>query len=233
LYWEANVSSQLRLTSKGQSFISTTIMNFRMVNATELDRIASIRVPRNGRRPLRFPPERRDHSRDVGEAGSTCLMRAAIGDIVQAPGDKELVLNLFEECKAISDANGYPSRAAFSERARGMLTEERSLLTASMLRDIERINNAPIEADHIVGDLIRRGTEPGTNDIRELEVLRSSKKADAIRGMKPISRSQRLGCACSPPLRRHTVAIIIACAVVMTPSCGRLLDLRLFGLISS
>jgi 2-dehydropantoate 2-reductase len=93
-------------------------------------------------------------------AGSTCLMRAAIGDIIQAPGGKEFILSLFEECRAIADANGYPSRAAFTERTRKMLTQEGSLLTASMLRDIER--NAPIEADHIVGDLILRGTEAGT-----------------------------------------------------------------------
>jgi 2-dehydropantoate 2-reductase len=92
-------------------------------------------------------------------AGSTCLMRAAIGDIALAPGGKEFVLSLIEECRAIADANGYPSRAIFIERIRGMLTEESSLLTASMLRDIER--NGPIEADHVVGDLIRRGTEAG------------------------------------------------------------------------
>jgi 2-dehydropantoate 2-reductase len=40
-------------------------------------------------------------------------------------------------------------------RTRATLTTEGSALTASMLRDIERL--APIEADHIVGDLIRRG----------------------------------------------------------------------------
>jgi 2-dehydropantoate 2-reductase len=35
-----------------------------------------------------------------------------------------------------------------------MLTTKGSTLTASMLRDVER--NAPIEADHIIGDLLRR-----------------------------------------------------------------------------
>jgi 2-dehydropantoate 2-reductase len=35
-----------------------------------------------------------------------------------------------------------------------MLTAPNSPLTASMLRDIER--GAPIEADHILGDLLRR-----------------------------------------------------------------------------
>jgi 2-dehydropantoate 2-reductase len=38
-----------------------------------------------------------------------------------------------------------------------MLTAAGSLFTASMLRDIE--NGAPIEADHIIGDLLRRGRD--------------------------------------------------------------------------
>ena len=41
------------------------------------------------------------------------------------------------------------------QRSRTMLTAPGSVFAASMLRDIER--GAPIEADHIVGDLLRRG----------------------------------------------------------------------------
>ena len=89
-------------------------------------------------------------------AGSTCLMRASIGDIVAAPGGKDFVLALLEECRAVAQANRHPPRDAFVERYRAALTAEGSSLTASMLRDIERA--APIEADHIVGDLIRRGS---------------------------------------------------------------------------
>ncbi len=46
-------------------------------------------------------------------------------------------------------------RAAFLERTRGMLTTEGSPMTASMFRDIKV--GAAVEADHVVGDLIRRG----------------------------------------------------------------------------
>jgi 2-dehydropantoate 2-reductase len=92
-------------------------------------------------------------------AGSTCLMRAAIGDIVAAPGGKDFVLALLEECRAVAQANQHPPRDAFVERYRAALTAEGSSLTASMLRDIER--GAPIEADHIVGDMIRRGGDTG------------------------------------------------------------------------
>jgi 2-dehydropantoate 2-reductase len=86
-------------------------------------------------------------------AGITCVMRAAIGDIVAA-GAAELATGLFDECVAIAGAQGFPPRAEFLARTLQMLTAPGSPLTASMLRDIER--GAPIEADHILGDLLRR-----------------------------------------------------------------------------
>jgi 2-dehydropantoate 2-reductase len=87
-------------------------------------------------------------------ASATCLMRASIGAIMASPGGNELIRALLEECRAIADAEGHAPRAAFLEQARAALTAASSPLTASMLRDVE--GNAPIEADHIVGDLLRR-----------------------------------------------------------------------------
>jgi 2-dehydropantoate 2-reductase len=87
-------------------------------------------------------------------AGSTCLMRASIGDICASPGGTEFITGLLDECRSIAAAEGYPMREAKLQRARNMLTASGSTLTASMLRDIER--NAPIEADHIIGDLLQR-----------------------------------------------------------------------------
>jgi len=87
-------------------------------------------------------------------AGGTCLMRGAIGDIAAAPGGADLVLHLLDECRAVAAAEGYPPRDAFLDGIRHMLTAAGSPLTASMLRDIE--NGAPIEADHIIGDLLLR-----------------------------------------------------------------------------
>jgi 2-dehydropantoate 2-reductase len=87
-------------------------------------------------------------------AGSTCLMRASVGEICAAPGGKEFMLGLLEECCAIAAAAGVPPRQTFLERTRGMLTDTESQLTASMLRDLEM--NGPVEADHIIGDLLNR-----------------------------------------------------------------------------
>ena len=91
-------------------------------------------------------------------AGSTCLLRAAVGDIVAAPGGDAVITGIFEECRAIAAASGYPPGEAALTRTRGMLYAAGSTLTASMLRDMEA--GAPIEADHIVGDLLARGDGP-------------------------------------------------------------------------
>ncbi|CAN5667047.1 2-dehydropantoate 2-reductase [soil metagenome] len=87
-------------------------------------------------------------------AGATCLMRAAIGAIVAAPGGEQMVLRLLDECSAIAAGHGHAPRGPFLAQIRPMLTAAGAPTTASMLRDIER--NARIEADHIVGDLLRR-----------------------------------------------------------------------------
>jgi len=87
-------------------------------------------------------------------AGLTCLMRAAVGDIVAAHA-VDLVTSLLDECSAIAAREGFSLRAEALDRTKATFTAPGSTLKASMLRDIER--NAPIEADHIVGDLLRRG----------------------------------------------------------------------------
>jgi 2-dehydropantoate 2-reductase len=91
-------------------------------------------------------------------AGITSLMRAAVGDIVAADA-AGLATALLDECRAIAARHGHPPREPSTQRSRTMLTAAGSRLTASMLRDIER--GAPIEAWHIVGDLLRRGGDNG------------------------------------------------------------------------
>jgi 2-dehydropantoate 2-reductase len=87
-------------------------------------------------------------------AGITCLMRAPIGDIVAA-GAADLARTLLDECAAIANSQGFaPSQAAI-QQSQAILTASGSALAASMFRDIER--RAPIEADHMIGDLLRRG----------------------------------------------------------------------------
>lgn len=93
-------------------------------------------------------------------AGITCLMRAPFGDIVTA-GAANLTLALYNECCAIAAANGFPSSESTVQRSRSMFTAAGSLISATMMRDIE--HKAPVEADHIIGDLIRRGEGQSLN----------------------------------------------------------------------
>ncbi len=90
-------------------------------------------------------------------AGITCLMRAPIGDIV-AGGGAEIATSLLDECAAIAGQQGFPPRQAVMERFRATVTMAGSSFAASMMRDIER--GAHTEAEHIFGDLLRRGGNP-------------------------------------------------------------------------
>jgi 2-dehydropantoate 2-reductase len=93
-------------------------------------------------------------------AGITCLMRAAIGDIVAA-GGADLALSLFDENAAIAGANGFQPRPASIKRSKTILTTQGSPIKASMLRDIEA--HKPTEGEHILGDLLRRAEATGAD----------------------------------------------------------------------
>lgn len=87
-------------------------------------------------------------------AASTCTMRAAVGHILAAPGGRDFILGILDECSAVASSEGHSPTGPFFERVRGMLTAEGSQLTASMFRDVKA--GARVEADHIIGDLIAR-----------------------------------------------------------------------------
>ncbi len=88
-------------------------------------------------------------------AASTCLMRTSVGNILASPGGKDFILGMLDECSAVASAEGHAPTGPFFERTRGLLTAEGSQMTASMFRDIKA--DAPVEADHVIGDLITRG----------------------------------------------------------------------------
>jgi 2-dehydropantoate 2-reductase len=88
----------------------------------------------------------------AASAAATCLMRAAVGDILKAGGEAFLI-GALQETAGIAAANGHPFNAAMNARAHAMLTQRDSAMMASMLRDMER--GGRIEADHIVGDLLK------------------------------------------------------------------------------
>jgi len=89
----------------------------------------------------------------------TCLVRGSIGQVVAAPGGRETAAAILHETAAIAAANGYPTPAPFFEHTSARLLKAGSTLTASMYRDLSK--GEPVEADHILGDLLARGRAHG------------------------------------------------------------------------
>jgi 2-dehydropantoate 2-reductase len=117
-------------------------------------------------------------------AGINCLMRATVADIIAAEAGG-LALALLDECAAVAASHGFQPREVWLERGRGMLTLPGSSLTASMLRDLER--GAPIEADHVIGDLLRRGDpRPGAQPVLRI-VYAHLKAYEARRAREAVS----------------------------------------------
>lgn len=87
-------------------------------------------------------------------AAATCTMRANIGEILSTVAGEAFIAGLLDECESAAAANHRTSNPDQLLAYRNQLTDQGSSSTASMLRDIER--GGPTEADHIIGDMIRR-----------------------------------------------------------------------------
>jgi 2-dehydropantoate 2-reductase len=116
-------------------------------------------------------------------AGSTCLMRGSVGEIIRG-GGVDLPRRMLQECAAIAAAQGHAPRPQPLERAEAVLSDAGSALTASMLRDLER--GARTEADHVIGDLLaRRGSAP--SQLSLLDVAYAHLKTYELRRASKVS----------------------------------------------
>lgn len=111
-------------------------------------------------------------------AGSTCLMRAAIGDIVNA-GGLAFQTALLGETSAVAAANGHPLPPEFMEKLQTMLADAASVQSSSMHKDMEK--GLPIEADQIIGDMIARMGGAGNGKTPLLELIYLHLKAYEVR----------------------------------------------------
>jgi len=91
----------------------------------------------------------------------TCLLGGNIGEIVAVPGGANLSLSALRESAAIAGACGYPLSDAFLTEKSSQLTAPASSFTSSMYRDLKE--QAPVEVDSILGDLIERGRKHGVS----------------------------------------------------------------------
>ena len=94
-------------------------------------------------------------------AAMTCLMRASVGEILAAEEGEALMREMLSSCALAAGGAGQAPRAESLERTQGMLFARGSAFTASMLRDIEA--GGRVEADHIVGDMLRHARAAGAN----------------------------------------------------------------------
>jgi 2-dehydropantoate 2-reductase len=95
---------------------------------------------------------------------------------------------LFDECCAIAAAQGYAPSERTRQSSRAMLTAPQSTITASMLRDIER--GGPVEADHIVGDLLRRAQKELAGGTSLLQIAYAHLKAYEARRKRENAATQ-------------------------------------------
>jgi 2-dehydropantoate 2-reductase len=94
-------------------------------------------------------------------AAMTCLMRASVGEILCAGDGEALMREALTACIAAAGAAGHAPRAESLQQTESMLFARGSAFTASMLRDIEA--GGRIEADHIVGDMLRHARAAGAD----------------------------------------------------------------------
>ncbi len=87
------------------------------------------------------------------------LLRGNVGQISRTQDGTALMLEMLDECAGVAEAAGYAPRARFLDDTRKRLTDRDSDFAASMGRDIQR--GLPIEADHIVGDMLARARAAG------------------------------------------------------------------------
>ena len=94
-------------------------------------------------------------------AAMTCLMRSSVGDIISTTDGKPLMLRLLAECEAAAQHAGYPLRTSVIEHNIKILTDKSSLMTSSMLRDLE--SGGRTEGGHIVNDMRQRVLASGSD----------------------------------------------------------------------
>jgi 2-dehydropantoate 2-reductase len=92
----------------------------------------------------------------LASLSATCVLaRGVVGDIagVVAYG-AAFARAVVEECAGITKANGYPIEEPVFLQHIDTMTQVGSTLSSSMYRDL--MKGAPVEADHILGDLLDR-----------------------------------------------------------------------------
>lgn len=89
----------------------------------------------------------------LASMGTLCVLaRGNVGQVAAAPHGPAFAQTILQECAHIAAINGYSLDEATLAENLGRLTEPDSPFTSSLYRDMSK--GAPVEADHILGDLL-------------------------------------------------------------------------------
>jgi 2-dehydropantoate 2-reductase len=91
--------------------------------------------------------------------GVTCLMRGNTGEIEAASGGREFLTNFLNEVVSVVQASGFALGEVFLNATTQALLSPGAPTTSSLYRDLQEGNR--VEADQILGDLLRRGAQAG------------------------------------------------------------------------
>ncbi|MGS1008200.1 2-dehydropantoate 2-reductase [Achromobacter anxifer] len=94
-------------------------------------------------------------------AAATCLMRGTVGQIASTDDGIDIMTGLLQESQAVATASGHAVRPEADASARKLIGDRTQPVTASMFRDLSQ--GLPVEADHIVGDMVRRARTLGVD----------------------------------------------------------------------
>ena len=89
-------------------------------------------------------------------ASAGCLFRGHCGEILATDHGGGILAALLAECSAVADAEGYLPPEKQMETYAKMLRDPASKWSPSMLHDLRQ--GGATEADHVIGDMIRRAT---------------------------------------------------------------------------
>lgn len=92
-------------------------------------------------------------------AASTCLLRGSVGQILATEGGAGFLQGIYAECAGVAKAEGEVLPGPAREAALAILLQPGSAQTSSLYRDL--LAGRPVEALHIVGDMVARAAAAG------------------------------------------------------------------------
>jgi 2-dehydropantoate 2-reductase len=94
-------------------------------------------------------------------AAATCLMRGSIGQIACTDDGIDILKSLLQESQSVAAASGHAVRPEADAFVQNLISDRTQPMTASMFRDLRQ--GLPVEADHIVGDMVNRARTLGVD----------------------------------------------------------------------